>query len=550
MKKIYTLILLLSIISVLQAQVTIGSGIPPTKAALLDLKTRQAESIVNNVGDDENISSETGGLLLPRVKLVSTNNLEPFISTLDDDWTDATKQKALRMSLVGLTVYNIASVGTSLYPALYTWDGFKWTTSQANPSAGLEVSRQPQAFTFYETGEETVKPLEFIISGAIGTVTYQWYQVTGNNVHIRIGTPIGSGTISGTGDKTASFTPLGVIKGTTRNAKNAGFYKFYCEALDSYGKKIQSTTAEIAVGCGAKNNSGEWITFMCFNLGAENGITIKDQINAPINSHTNSPNGDHAYIPGEERVYGSLFQWGRIADSHELRNSPVIARGSMTEAEILSGNKCSGGDTGRPFVQIKKGSNWHGKFITSSVGNNANWNPSPQYSLDRLWRIGGFDQNDPCGHYNEDGTYLEFWHEGTNETSSGVAACSAGKTGWRSPSQDEWSSIYKGGSLAGTPQSASANTWIWTGGAETQISKIRGYEIKPDGATTTLFLPASGFRHSDNGNLQLVGTFGYYWSVSILSTNVHDLYFANGMVNPGNNDVRGRGMPIRCVKGN
>jgi hypothetical protein len=44
-------------VQTVQAQVTIGSGLEPTRAVLLDLKTRQAQAVVNTVGDDENISS-------------------------------------------------------------------------------------------------------------------------------------------------------------------------------------------------------------------------------------------------------------------------------------------------------------------------------------------------------------------------------------------------------------------------------------------------------------------------------------------------------------
>lgn len=316
----------------IRSQVTIGSGYTPTRAALLDIKTRQATTVINTVGDDDNRTSDEGGILLPRVKLVSTNTLQPFVAITDAEWTDATKQKALRMSVAGLMVYNIASVGESLYPGLYTWDGEKWATSQANPSAGMEISAQPKSFTFYELGTETVIPLEFVITGATSTVTYQWYQVTGNNVHIRIGEPV----TKGSGMKTATYTPTQVVKGTTRNANNTGFYKFYCIATDSYGKSLESDIAEVAVGCGAKNNAGEWISFMCFNLGADNNSTIESQKNYSI-SFTNEANGKHEYVQNEEDLFGDLFQWGRIPDGHEDRQSEVKAFGAFNSTHIVSG---------------------------------------------------------------------------------------------------------------------------------------------------------------------------------------------------------------------
>jgi hypothetical protein len=562
------------------AQVTIGSGLAPTRLTLLELKTRQAQSVVSNVGDDENISSETGGFLLPRVKLVSTNTLQPFIDPFtDDEWLDPVRQKALRMSLAGLMVYNINTVGdgSTIYPAIYSWDGERWSTSQANPSK-MEVADggQPKAFTFYETGEETVQPLTFGVSGATGAVTYRWYQVTGTNVHVRVGTPIGEpGTISGTGANSASFTPGGVIKTTagsksTRYGQNNGFYKFYCEATDSYGKMIQSAIAEVAVGCGAKNNAGEWISFMCFNLGADNNSTIESQKNYAIGSYTNDPGtsatpGRHDYISNEEKLWGSLFQWGRIADGHELRSydadgnpTNIVDKGLITISDISNSFRCSTteSDIQRPYQQIKKGTAWYGNFI---YGNSA-WTPVAQTTSDVLWRSGRFVQNDPCAHYKVDGTYQEFWHEGTdtqnrpdmnNPAGPGneiYEACTDAGTAWHTPAQDEWGSLYKGGTISGSPATATANTWTLYGGTGMPVNTSRGYEIKPDGSTTTLFLPASGYRHNGNGLLYYQGSIGYYWSISIINTSAYSLYIGNGDVNPAGSNYRASGFALRCIK--
>jgi hypothetical protein len=423
---------------------------------------------------------------------------------------------------------------------------------------------QPKAFTFYETGEETVQPLTFGVSGAVGAVTYQWYQVTGTNVHVRINTPVGqAGTIYTTdatattaGAKTASFTPGGVIKTTagsksTRYAQNPGFYKFFCEATDSYGKKIQSAIAEVAVGCGAKNNAGEWISFMCFNLGADNNSTIDSQKNYPIGAFTNNANGvtgQHAYIADEEKLWGSLFQWGRIADGHELRSfsgttpTNIEPRGSLATTDIVDGFRCSTSDTQRPYQQVKKGTAWYGKFIYG----NAAWTPVAQNISDALWHTSRFVQNDPCAHYKVDGTYQEFWHEGTNLQNNGDLACTDAGTAWRTPTQDEWSSIYRGGTISGLSTTATANTWVWYSGIATNYS--RGYEIKPDGSTTTLFLPASGNRDASNGMLYLQGSNGLYWSTSIISTNVYYLLFYSANVAPAQSNSRALGYALRCIK--
>lgn len=107
----------------LHGQVTIGSGIPPEKGALLDIKTQAP--------DADNLTSTVGGMVLPRVKLVSINTLEPFIAANDPDL------EALKKSHVGLTVYNLTGT-TPFITGLYVWNGHEWirTDSGGFPSKG------------------------------------------------------------------------------------------------------------------------------------------------------------------------------------------------------------------------------------------------------------------------------------------------------------------------------------------------------------------------------------------------------------------------------
>lgn len=103
----------------LHAQVTIGMSEAPSKTALLQLKTQPA--------DNDNVTSTKGGLLLPRVKLVSLNTLQPFI-----DPTDANYATEKELS-TGLLVYNINDDETSdLHAGTYTWNGEEWEDSSAN----------------------------------------------------------------------------------------------------------------------------------------------------------------------------------------------------------------------------------------------------------------------------------------------------------------------------------------------------------------------------------------------------------------------------------
>jgi uncharacterized protein (TIGR02145 family) len=505
----------------LKAQVTIGLDKEPARAALLEIKTKQPPETTHSITDSVNVTSEEGGLLLPRVKLVSTTTLEPFISTGDNDWI--TDKNSLKAKHAVLMVYNLTN-DEPLYPAVYTWDGQKWTTSQANPGVFTVVS-QPKPFTFYETGIGTVEPLTFVVDGTGAPFTYQWYQITGSNLHVRIGQPV----TQGTGRDTASYTPTQVIKGTTRNANNAGMYRFYCVATNSFGTKLESQVAEVAVGCGAKNNLGEWITFMCFNLGASepHGLTILEQKNYNIGPFSNDlATGLHTYIPGEENVYGDLYQWGRVRDGHQKRTSDFVDGSGVRLSHLYYGPNY-GTTSSWPTQQIHPDSTaYFGKFIVGVSANEGNWRPLGS-GADVMWQNGRYRPNDPCARYRDNGTYTDL--ESNEEPG----------TAWRLPSQSDWGEIYRGGTISGSAATATANTWVWNS------TNGKGAEIRPDGQTTTLFLPANGRRL--NGLFYRQGENGNYWSTTISGTNAYVMSVSSS-VNPGMPYSRSNGFGIRCVK--
>jgi len=111
----------LSNYNTVSGQVSIGSIQEPEKAALLQLKTQQA--------DINNATSDKGGLLLSRVKLVNRKTLEPFIANDTDFQNNKNKVKDLH---TGLMVYNIYVSASQADPDLtfdegvYVWDGTRW----------------------------------------------------------------------------------------------------------------------------------------------------------------------------------------------------------------------------------------------------------------------------------------------------------------------------------------------------------------------------------------------------------------------------------------
>jgi hypothetical protein len=71
--------------------------------------------------------------------------------------------------------------------------------------------------------------------------------------------------------------------------------------------------------------------------------------------------------------------------------------------------------------------------------------------MDILWRTGRFAPNDLCAKIKSDGLTYETYYPETDGISSA-------NTNWRTPSQDEWGSIYKSGTVSGSLATATANS--------------------------------------------------------------------------------------------
>ncbi|NDW09765.1 hypothetical protein D0T56_08890 [Dysgonomonas sp. 520] len=93
------------------AQVTIGSDISSPNAAIVNIQTQ-----VDSNPAQGGITSQKGGLLLSRVRLVNVESLEPFISG-----GGTNVQKAAHK---GMNVYHIG--GNGIDAGQYVWDGVRW----------------------------------------------------------------------------------------------------------------------------------------------------------------------------------------------------------------------------------------------------------------------------------------------------------------------------------------------------------------------------------------------------------------------------------------
>jgi hypothetical protein len=113
---------ILSGIAPVKSQVTIGSLHKAAEGALLDLK--------DQLPDSDNVTSKTGGLLLPRVELKSKHDFS-LPNVTPAQWADHT----------GLLVYNV-NQNLSLEKGIYQWDGNMWKIlGKINETKGCAIKK-------------------------------------------------------------------------------------------------------------------------------------------------------------------------------------------------------------------------------------------------------------------------------------------------------------------------------------------------------------------------------------------------------------------------
>jgi len=248
---------------------------------------------------------------------------------------------------------------------------------------------------------------------------------------------------------------------------------------------------------------------MCLNLGADESRSITAQLN-----YTPSPNTADSK---DANVYGDLYQWGRIADGHQLRGSQsYLTNGTGSQSSpVANANLDANGQVNSTFAAYKK-------FIKNDTSP-YDWHAAAAKN-DDLWNFSKYPSNNPC------------------------------PSGWRVPTTDEWQSIVNGdpSTINPTPlatvryYSKSGNMWTYSDKFTTNTT---GWLITPSGSSEpTLFLPAAGGRMSTNSVLNYVGQYGYYWSTSVNGIDALDLSFAGSMnIHQSYPEHRTYGFSVRCI---
>lgn len=258
--RLISVILSLSLPACLFSQVVIGTDKAPVKGAILDVKTTTPTP--GNTDPDKIETSETGGIVLPRVVLQALNTLDPFVADPSD--TDVQKLHT------GLVVYNVNESG-NLKKGIYCWDGTQWTlliTGEVTSSPWFKVGTILSSTKNTDNSYLTAKAV--VGSSAIAPIN-------GGNAQLTVGT--GDANINGITvglgkNNITSNTAIGqnaLSNNSSGNTNIAVGYKTL-EVNDTGNTNIAigtsslsgSTTADSNVAVGA--NAGDAITTESNNI--------------------------------------------------------------------------------------------------------------------------------------------------------------------------------------------------------------------------------------------------------------------------------------------
>ncbi len=220
-------------------------------------------------------------------------------------------------------------------------------------------------------------------------------------------------------------------------------------------------------------------------------------------------------------MQGDLYQWGRMDDGHQLRNSESYPANDNTRGNgIVTDPAAFDPATGQILSTYTdaEGKKLFGKFIK-------------QADIPYNWRS---DDN-------------MLWGDGTTEYNQDKGKGDPCPDGWKIPSQQQWNYIFRKETTSTDPGNATVNTWtkLGTFGA----NNVGGYQVE-----SALYLPAAGYRQGRDASLIKPSTFGVYWNTMIeLELGV---YYGNGFTFSGSSIMpserlnRSHARSIRCIKDN
>jgi uncharacterized protein (TIGR02145 family) len=189
------------------------------------------------------------------------------------------------------------------------------------------------------------------------------------------------------------------------NAVKVNIYAIYRDNTGTDNVLMLTSTIQDCQCCGAYTTDGQWLNFMCHNLGADNTLN-------PFEWKYDGFNVDND-------IKGYLYQWGRKTDGHQSRQYNAV-------------------DTYRPSTA---------EYNSAPIGTYpySFWNSAEWVS----------DGSSPEG--------MRRWGDGTANANPAKRPNDPCPAGWKVPSQSQWGSIFMGSTISGAPGDATANTWTPTG---------------------------------------------------------------------------------------
>ena len=262
-----------------------------------------------------------------------------------------------------------------------------------------------------------------------------------------------------------------------------------------------------------------WRRFMCYNIGADETLTIDEQraFNSPVSS-ASTTYANEAAAASYTKVYGSLFQWGRKADGHQQVWSTIAG------GKVPLPNWSNAGDN---FRRVNDGGSGVNDWLIGSNNKPGRWGgDSNGENNDENWPLKG--PNDPC------------------------------PEGWRIPSVTEWNTIWSAPVQSSSGSQNGVNRWLWVSDAGSTTPGMLIYPPKPNVTNPkddsdyepdpALFLPAVSFRQGFSGTIAQVGSNGYYWSSSIYGVHAHFFLVERGTQPIQTGLLRSHGCAVRCVE--
>jgi uncharacterized protein (TIGR02145 family) len=523
------------------AQVTIGSTVDPPAYSLLELDA----------------GSYKGGLHLPRFTTAERNAL------------------VLNSEAAGLLIFNTSS------NCLEIWTGAMWKSQCDNvPVAGddtsippvpLElngrykifgkilfdvndgdVSNYPEPYNTYPVDYPHTCDLSSELSYTYTLKSFPENEYAVSAVQFTVDDPtqvlVSYTTNSSAGTVTLTFKSLEDVKTLVGNTVRTDAKKITIRALflDNHSERKKAELVvrlqNAPVGCSVRKvddptleipTVNGWLTFMCYNLGA--------------NPDYGDPAAQKAYVPSpntgsstDRTVYGDLYQWGRVDDGHQRRDLtpenvwPSDHSGTasgFTQDPVPNSDVNINQTTG----QVLETDIRFGKFIRRTSGN-LDWIAGTSAVYDNRWNAG-------------------------SEASPEKAATDPCPEGWRVPAHTEWGSIY------GTATNCGVGTSCYTSAKVNQWSHnftappagdagTHGVSLTPSatlgnttyGASPTLFLSAGDDRNRDHATIDNSGTGSIYWSNTVTGVTAYSLSCRSTGVYPNSTYNRSYGYSVRCIE--